>query len=139
MKKILPVAFILLVAIAALLVKRYNSQQHEKQVVQHGTEARPGNNQVKFDRRVAKLFFTKHARCRMKCRQITQSEVKKILEEGTINYSKSRLSDKRGPSYALEGITGDKQHVRIIFAPKHHHMSVVTVIDLDVEHQCDCN
>ena len=75
----------------------------------------------------------------MKCRQITQQEVKEILAEGEINYSKSNLDDPQGPTYALEGVTDDRQNVRIIFAPKQQHMSVVTVIDLDVEHQCDCN
>ena len=39
----------------------------------------------------------------------------------------------------LEGNTDDGQHVRIIFAPKKQHISVVTVIDLENEFECDCN
>ncbi len=53
----------------------------------------------------------------MKCRRITQQEVKDILVNGTINYNKSDLNDSRGPSYAVEGMTRDRQKVRIIFAP----------------------
>lgn len=138
-KKLLPFAFILLLAVAALLLKWYNSQPPVQQPETAGTQQKTAKKESRFDRRVAKFYFTKHARCRMKCRQITQQEVKEILAGGTINYNKSRLDDPKGPSYALEGTTSDRQHVRIIFAPKQQHMSVVTVIDLDVEHQCDCN
>jgi len=75
----------------------------------------------------------------MRCRQISQQEVKDILANGGINYNKTNLDDPRGPSYALEGYTNDRQHVRIIFAPKQDHVTVVTVIDLEVEHTCDCS
>jgi hypothetical protein len=75
----------------------------------------------------------------MKCRYITQQEVKDILAAGTINYAKSDLQDPRGNTYAVEGITRDRQKVRIIFAPKKQHVSVVTVIDLQEEFACNCN
>jgi hypothetical protein len=75
----------------------------------------------------------------MKCRHITRQEVKEVLAEGTINYNKSNLNDPKGPTYALEGITGDGQHVRIIFAPKQSRVAVVTVIDLENEYDCHCN
>ena len=138
MKKLLPVAFIVLLAIAALFLRWYNSQTPGIQSQVPGAQTKTRIKEARFDRRATKLFFTKHARCRMKCRQITQEEVKEILAEGKINYSKSRLDDQKGPSYALEGTTSDRQHVRIIFAPKQKHMSVVTVIDLEVDYQCDC-
>ncbi|HEX8333541.1 MAG TPA: DUF4258 domain-containing protein, partial [Segetibacter sp.] len=138
--KILPVTLLVLLAVAALLIKRFKTSSPEKREKIPTSERRSTTNkEVRFDRSVAKFYFTKHARCRMKCRQITQQEVKEILVEGEINYSKSKLDDPQGPTYALEGMTDDRQHVRIIFAPKQQHMSVVTVIDLDVEHQCDCN
>ncbi len=95
--------------------------------------------QVKFDRSATNLFFTKHAKCRMKCRHISQQEVKDILVNGTIDYNKSDLNDPRGPSYAVEGMTKDRQKVRIIFAPKQQHLTVVTVIDLEQEYVCNCN
>ena len=75
----------------------------------------------------------------MKCRHITEQEVRDILANGTVNYSKSNLADPRGPSYAVEGITNEQQHVRIIFAPKREHLTVVTVIDLEKEFVCHCD
>ncbi len=91
-----------------------------------------------FNRRVAHIIYSKHARCRMDCRHIDESEVKEILEKGQVNYNKVE-NDARGKTYPVEGITHDKQHVRIVFAPKDDgDVVVVTVIDLDTEWQCDC-
>lgn len=85
------------------------------------------------------LIFTKHAKCRMECRDITQEEVKEILHTGNINYTKSNASNKSGATYALEGYSIDKQHLRIIVAPEKENLVIVTCIDLDKEWQCDCN
>jgi hypothetical protein len=85
----------------------------------------------------AEYFFTKHARCRMECRHITQKEVKEIVRKADVNYAKSDLKAAAGPKYALEGYTSkDRQHVRIIVAPKQKHLSIVTVIDLDEDWNC---
>ena len=73
----------------------------------------------------------------MECRNIDESEVKEILLEGDINFDKIEESSK-GVSYPLEGITRDKQHVRIVFAPHDNKLVVVTVVDLDKEWECDC-
>jgi hypothetical protein len=91
-----------------------------------------------FNRNATHIIFSKHAKCRMDCRKIDESEVKEILKKGTINYKKIQ-NDKRGKTYPVEGFTHDKQHVRIVFAPKDDGLVVVTVIDLDTEWKCDCN
>ena len=75
----------------------------------------------------------------MGCRHIDESEVKEILQKGSINYAKSEPYDKPDPKYALEGITRDGQEVRIVFAPSKKGMVVITVIDLKEEWQCACN
>ena len=90
-----------------------------------------------LNRRTSHIFYSKHARCRMDCRHIDESEIKEILENGKINYSKVE-EDARGKTYPLEGITHDKQHVRVVFAPKDDGLLVVTCIDLDNEWACDC-
>lgn len=90
-----------------------------------------------FDRNSSKLIFSKHAKCRMDCRKIDESEIREILKSGTINHKKIQ-NDKRGKTYPVEGYTHDKQHVRIVFAPKDDGLVVVTVIDLDTEWKCDC-
>ncbi len=91
-----------------------------------------------FDRRVSFLEYTKHARCRMGCRAITEAEVQDIMKNGNINYRKSNVSGHPCPTYAVEGYTNDDQHVRIVFAQCDQSTKVVTCIDLGREWQCDC-
>ncbi|HSB91891.1 MAG TPA: DUF4258 domain-containing protein [Flavitalea sp.] len=85
-----------------------------------------------------RLTYTRHARCRMACRQVDSSEVIEILEHGSINYKKTDTTGSRDPKFALEGQTDDGQHVRIVFAMAGAKTVVVTVIDLDQNYECDC-
>lgn len=144
LKKYFP--YIILVAAALLLFYIKKHQRGEKpakpkidEVIR--TEDYPVADNTKtdepFNRHTNNLIYTKHARCRMECRHIDESEVKEVLEDGKMNYSKIEESDK-GKSYPLEGYTHDKQHVRIVFAPKKENLVVVTVIDLDNEWPCNC-
>ena len=98
----------------------------------------PVSNRVPFNRH-ARLVLTKHARCRMDCGHITMDEIHEILDEGTINYSKSEPDARPDPRYAMEGLTEEHQHLRIIIAPEKDKLIVVTCIELGVEWRCDCN
>lgn len=92
-----------------------------------------------FNRKVHNLSYSRHARCRMDCRQVTESEVLDILQNGTINYQKTRLNDQPCPSFALEGYSRqDNQHLRIVFAQCEDLTKVVTCIDLDNDFSCHC-
>ena len=91
-----------------------------------------------FDRRTAFLEYTRHAKCRMGCRQITEQEVAMIMADGKINYKKSDVDARPCPEYALEGNTDDGQRVRIVFAQCDSKTKVITVIDLGKEWSCDC-
>lgn len=95
------------------------------------------NREEGFNRHTSHIMYSKHARCRMECRHIDETEVKEILESGSVNYSKIE-SDARGKTYPLEGLTHDHQHVRIVFAPKDDGILVVTCIDLDTDWPCAC-
>ncbi len=101
---------------------------------------RPEEPTSGLNRKASHLVYTKHARCRMDCRKIDESEVREILEKGTLNYAKSAPADKPCPTYALEGTTHDQQRVRIVFAGcSNDELKVVTCIDLDTDWQCACN
>ncbi|HRN95052.1 MAG TPA: DUF4258 domain-containing protein [Chitinophagales bacterium] len=93
-----------------------------------------------LSRNIAYIQYSKHARCRMDCRQITESEIEKVLETGTINYRKSELDVVEcKQKYALEGYGDDRQHIRVIFAPCQNKTTVVTCIDLGEDWECACN
>ncbi|HYJ62276.1 MAG TPA: DUF4258 domain-containing protein [Parafilimonas sp.] len=94
---------------------------------------------VELNRNPARIIYTRHARCRMNCRHINQTEVMEILQDGEINYRKSELNNKDCyKKFAVEGFTKEHQHLRIIFAPCESEEVVVTVIDLETEWSCDC-
>ena len=151
MKKLLPIILLVIMAVVAISVKqckknnsttKTTTRQNNIPPISSNRSAPSSNNNANrdgLDRNPDRLFYSKHARCRMKCRHITQEEVKEILVDGTINYNKSELQDQRGPKYAVEGNTHDGQHVRIIFAPNTQHINVVTVIDLEEDYACSCD
>jgi hypothetical protein len=134
-KKYLP--YIVLVA-AILLLWYVKKNQRGASRSDTPTEITiPVATDERFDRNIQKIVYTKHARCRMDCRHIDEMEVMEILKQGQINAAKIE-EDERGKTYPLEGITHDKQHVRIVFAPKQDELVVVTVIDLEKEWPCNC-
>ncbi len=143
MKKAIPFILLILMAIAILVIKQCKNNQTpaSKTNVTNGNKKDPIgkiNRDRGFDRRISYIEYSNHARCRMGCRHITQTEVQDIMQQGKINYTKSDLQNARCPRYALEGITEDNQKVRIVFAQCNEKTEVVTVIDLDTEWQCHC-
>ncbi len=93
-----------------------------------------------LNRNPSRIEYSRHALCRMACRKIDVQEVEQILREGTINYKKSEISNlpECNRKYAVEGLTMDKQKVRIIFAPCGKKVTVVTVIDIGKDWPCNC-
>ena len=141
-RKLLPLLLIVVLGIILFFVKRFTGNNRA-----NAGKTTTKNNHVEgsevdrnrgFDRRVSYLEYTEHAKCRMECRKITQSEIEEIMRGGIINYAKSDVKQKPCPTYALEGITHDNQKVRIIFAQCDFKTKVVTGIDLDTDWQCQC-
>jgi hypothetical protein len=86
------------------------------------------------------LTYSQHGSCRMKCRSISEAEVKELLKSGEVNYGKSKVHDKPCPGYAFEGKTADGQNIRVVFALCEKESRVITAIDLDQQADtCSCN
>jgi hypothetical protein len=140
-KKWVPLAIVVVLGAALLLVKRFGKTDNAKPKTRTEKKTDPAadvNRNRGFDRRVSYIEYTQHAKCRMQCRQITQSEVEEIMKDGAINYKKSDVNDRPCPTYALEGITSDNQRVRIVFAQCDLKTKVVTCIDLNTDWECHC-
>lgn len=76
----------------------------------------------------------------MGCREVTIEEITDIIENGTVNYKKSGIGKKGDSTFALEGISRDKQHLRVVVAPeKNGKVVVITCIDLETEWACNCD
>ncbi len=138
-KKYLPYFVLLAAGFLLWFVKKHQASSYPKPK-NTNTEivvpaVKPADN---FNRNVQNIIYSKHAHCRMDCRHIDETEVKEILATGQINTNKIQ-EDEKGKTYPLEGITHDKQHVRIVFAPKENNtVEVVTCIDLDTDWPCNC-
>ena len=135
---------LVIVIIARFFSHSYNPNSHKKLESQttstEQTSKPPLKNDAGLNRNETHLILSRHAKCRMECRHITENEIKEILHEGNINYKKSDLQAESGPKYAVEGYLPDHQHLRVIFAPESNAIVVVTCIDLDNEWQCpSCN
>ena len=144
-KKWLPFVIVVVLGIALFFVKKMQSKVQPPPIKRTETTTRdtkdpasgPDRNRG-FDRRISYLEYTKHAKCRMDCRHISQAEVEQIMREGTINYKKSDVNARPCPTYALEGVTSDNQRVRIVFAQCDNTSKVVTTIDLGTNWECHC-
>ena len=140
-KKYLPYFVLLAAGFLLWFIKKHQASSYPKQ--QNTNVPLPviipsEKDEEALNRNVHTIIYSKHARCRMACRNIDESEVKEILAGGQLNTSKIQ-EDERGKTYPLEGETHDKQHVRIVFAPKGNDtVEVVTCIDMDTEWPCDC-
>ena len=85
------------------------------------------------------LILTRHAKCRMDCRDITVDEIKGIIKEGHVNLAKSGIGSKGDSTFALEGYSKDRQHLRIVVSPEYDGLVVITCIDLNKEWPCSCD
>lgn len=123
--------FLILLALAVLFVSKWKG-------LEQTSDPQATVRKAGFDRRVSTLQYTKHALCRMDCRKISESDIKDIMLSGEINYSKTDVSDKPCPTYALQGYTNDGQRIRVIFAQCESKTKVVTCYDLEVDYECHC-
>lgn len=142
LKKAVPLILVFALAGLVFVIRKCKDERTTKPAtsVSKNKETKTGNvdRDKGFDRRTSYLEYSNHAKCRMQCRKISPTEVEEIMHDGKINYNKSDLQNARCPRYALEGITGDNQKTRIVFAQCNEKTTVVTVIDLETEWSCDC-
>lgn len=120
--------FLLLLVLAVLFVQKWKDLSKDNDALR----------QRGFDRRTSTLEYTKHARCRMDCRHITETDINEIMLDGEINYAKSDLRDEPCPTYALQGHTTDGQYLRVVFAQCESETKVVTCYDLEKDFECHC-
>ena len=124
-KRAWPAFLVILLALLVVFISRRN---------RHDTPT--GEDPVAAYRK-GEIVYSKHARCRMDCRNITPGEIQEVLEEGVVNIKKSEPK-RTNPRYALEDVTKDGQKVRIVIALEKTQAVLVTCIDLEKEWPCNC-
>jgi hypothetical protein len=101
-------------------------------------QSREPRRKEAFDRDPPSLEYTKHALCRMECRDISEEDINEIMKKGIINFGMSNRSDKPCPTFALQGETNSGEKIRIIFAQCQTETKVVTCYNLQENPSCDC-
>ncbi|XZF13187.1 DUF4258 domain-containing protein [Chitinophagaceae bacterium MMS25-I14] len=135
---------IILIALSRLFHDHFDNKNDHRAVphLQPGTTHAPIQESDFAHQQVipadAHLVYTKHARCRMDCRHITEDEIREVLQDGHVNEEKSNPSDTPCPTYAIEDDTREGQKLRIVFAKCDNEVKVVTCIDRGKEFECDC-
>lgn len=139
LKKAFPYLLLAVLAIIILSLRNCKTPSPKaKDTTTTTTEDAPTDKRG-LNRNPSNINYSKHAKCRMECRHIDETEVKDLLKNGTINYKKSDLKgDDCHKKYAVEGISKDNQRLRIIFAPCNSEITVVTCIDIGKEWECHC-
>lgn len=135
--KYIPVIFLALLLWLAWSQQWWKGPAPRKPVPASGIMPNTVNEPAALNRH-AHLVYTKHARCRMECRHITEAEVTQILATGLLNTDKSDPLDQPCPTYVLEGYSDEGQHIRVVFTPCGDTTRVVTCIDLDKTWNCNC-
>jgi hypothetical protein len=118
--------FLIIIAIVFLIIKGFSWVRNE-------------NSGDESFRNSSHLILTKHIKCRMDCRHISEDEIKEIIKNGKVNYNKSGIGSKGDSTFALEGFSHENQHIRVVVAPESDGLVLITCIDLDKEWPCNCN
>ena len=71
-------------------------------------------NRVKEQVNKSTFKYSEHARCKMQCKQINETEVAEILKNGDVNFPESDTRGVSCPSYAIEGTTSTNKKLRVI-------------------------
>lgn len=87
-----------------------------------------------------KLEYSEYAECIMKCRDITEAEIKQVFKSGKVNYDESDVHEKPYGRYAVEGITATNKSLRITITDCDTISKVVDAIDLKAGSTiCECS
>lgn len=139
MKTLNLILILLLIIISSCEPQKQNNNNNS-----NNNNSNKGNKtDIKLSYKGKKLILTKHAKCRMDCRYIDESEIMEIIANNNINARKStkEVSAGKCPTTAYEGVSGDEQQLRIIIAycEGDEVAKVVTVIDTGNEFSCTCD
>lgn len=116
---VIPV-FLLLLVFVVFLIRRWNEPQRKEA----------------FERHPSSIQYTKKVLCRMECGNITEAEIKEIMQKGLILYHKSDRWAKPCPTFAVQGRTKGGNYLRVHFLQCENETQVVNLYD--VEKQLDC-
>lgn len=85
------------------------------------------------------MQFSNKAKCQMLCMKMKESDVKKLLQEGEVNYNKSDVHQKPYALFAIENTNNDEPHYRVLISDRDSISEVIDIINLlSAKDSCLC-
>lgn len=91
-----------------------------------------------FNRNPKELVYTKHALCRMDCREISKEDIDEVIKKGAINFNRSNRREAPCPVFAIQARISSGEYLRVIFAQCDDVTKVVTGYNLEQDFDCYC-
>ncbi len=91
-----------------------------------------------FNRNPKELVYTKHALCRMVCREISKEDIDEVIKKGAINFNRSNRREAPCPVFAIQARISTGEYLRVIFAQCDDVTKVVTGYNLEQDFDCYC-
>lgn len=87
----------------------------------------------------SELIYSVHAKCIMKCRNLSEKDVTNIITSGNVNLSESNVHETPCPTYAIEGKLENEKKIRVLITTIDSVAEVETAIDLSQPTDtCNC-
>ena len=126
------------IAIIAIVFVLVNERWQIFENLDQESSSKKQSNQNITKTKETRFIYTKHAKCRMECRNIDPDHIQKVFNSGRINYKKSKPQDTPCPTQAREAKASDGRDLRVVYALCPSKTKVITAIDLDNEYNCTC-
>ena len=121
-RNLIAVLFLLLLVFGYFLLKRWQEPAAREALNRHP----------------AHFYFTRHARCRMACRHISEEDIRDIVDHGVLNLAKSETRGRPCPTLAVQGETDEGESIRVILAQCPDETRIITCYNLRREFACQC-
>jgi hypothetical protein len=89
-------------------------------------------------RRPDRLTYSPQAECLMKCQQIKEEEIERIIKNGVILLNKSNRFSRPCPTFAVQGSVSEGRSVRVILLQCTQETTVLSCYLVNQTNQCQC-
>jgi hypothetical protein len=84
------------------------------------------------------LTYSPQAECLMKCQQIKEEEIERIIKNGVILLNKSNRFSRPCPTFAVQGSVSEGRSVRVILLQCTQETTVLSCYLVNQTNQCQC-
>jgi hypothetical protein len=91
-----------------------------------------------LDRRPDHITFSFQALCLMKCQQIREEEIERVIKKGVILLNKSSRFSRPCPTFAVQGSVSEGKSVRVMLMQCTQETKVLSCYIVNQTSKCEC-